>query len=235
VIRWDIPADPDGPKSKPGKRILPVSLIDGRWANKGMPTRPLYALPELLATPAGSRVWVCEGEKAADAARTLGLVATTSPHGSKSASKADWSPMAGRDVVILPDRDDAGERYADDVTRLALASGALSVRIARLVALWTGMPEGGDLVDLVEHRGGDADAIARKSRRWRIGRSPRQSTTSRKRRLWLGVRFRLKCSPSRSDRLSRTRRRRLVAIRPMSRCPCWPRWRQRSATHAESS
>ncbi len=153
VIRWTTPT---------GKDVRPVSRkADGSgWCIGGMPTpRPLYALPDLLATPAGSRVFIVEGEKAADAARAVGLVATTSPHGSKSAGKADWSPVAGRDVVILPDHDEAGERYADDVARLATAAGAKSVRVVRLVELWAGMPEGGDMADLVEHRGGDVDPI----------------------------------------------------------------------------
>ncbi len=153
VVRWNTPT---------GKDVRPVSRkADGSgWCIGGMPTpRPLYALPDLLATPAGSRVYVTEGERAADAARAVGLVATTSAHGSKSASKADWSPVAGRDVVILPDRDDAGERYADDVARLATAAGAKSVRVVRLVELWAGMPEGGDMADLLEHRGGDVDPI----------------------------------------------------------------------------
>jgi hypothetical protein len=160
VIRWDIPADPADPDSKPRKVIQPVSKLAGGWANKGMPTpRPLYGLPVLLATPAGSRVWVCEGEKAADAARAVGLVATTSPHGSKSATNADWSALTGQDVVILPDHDRAGEKYAADVARLAMAAGAKSVWIVRLVELWAGMPEGGDMADLVQHRGGDVDPI----------------------------------------------------------------------------
>lgn len=153
VVRWNMPT---------GKDVRPVSRkADGSgWCIGGMRTpRPLYALPDLLATPAGSRVYVTEGEKAADAARAVGLVATTSPHGSKSAGKADWSPVAGREVVILPDHDDAGERYADDVARLATAAGAKSVRVVRLVELWAGMPEGGDMADLVEHRGGDVDPI----------------------------------------------------------------------------
>ncbi len=153
VVRWNTPT---------GKDVRPVSRkADGTgWCIGGMPTpRPLYALPDLLATPAGSRVYVPEGEKAADAARAVGLVATTSPHGSKSAGKADWSPVAGRDVVILPDHDDPGERYADDVAQLATAAGAKSVRVVRLVELWAGMPEGGDMADLLEHRGGDVDAI----------------------------------------------------------------------------
>lgn len=153
VVRWNTPT---------GKDVRPVSRkADGSgWCIGGMPTpRPLYALPELLTTPAGSRVFIVEGEKAADAARAVGLAATTSPHGSKSASKADWSPVAGREVVILPDHDDAGERYADDVARLATGAGAKSVRVVRLVELWAGMPEGGDMADLVEHRGGDVDPI----------------------------------------------------------------------------
>jgi hypothetical protein len=152
VVRWNTPT---------GKDVRPVSrTADGSgWRIGGMPTpRPLYALPDLLATPAGSRVYVTEGEKAAEAARAVGLVATTSPHGSQSAGKADWSPLKGRDVVILPDDDKAGERYADDVARLATAEGAKSVRVVRLVQLWAGMPEGGDMADLVEHRrGGGGD------------------------------------------------------------------------------
>jgi putative DNA primase/helicase len=159
VVRWDTPT---------GKIIRPVSreagVADGSgWIIGGMPTpRQLYGLPDLLATKPGDRVYVTEGEKAADAARAVGLLATTSPHGSKSASKADWSAVAGREVVILPDHDDAGERYADDVARLATAVGAKSVRVVRLVELWAGMPEGGDMADLVEHRwgrGGEVDPI----------------------------------------------------------------------------
>ncbi len=153
VVRWNTPT---------GKEVRPVSRKrDGSgWIIGGMPTpRPLYRLPDLLATPAGSRVYVTEGEKAADAVRAVGLTATTSPHGSKSAAKADWSPLSGRDVVILPDHDRAGERYAADVTRLVTAAGAKSVLIARLVEMWANLPKGGDMADLVEHRGSDAGAI----------------------------------------------------------------------------
>jgi hypothetical protein len=156
VVRWNTPT---------GKDVRPVSRkADGSgWIIGGMPTagggRPLYGLPDLLASPAGSRVYVTEGEKAADAARALGLVATTSPHGAKSAGKANWSPLAGRDVVILPDHDKAGEEYADAVVGLATAAGASSVRVVRLVELWADMPQGGDMADLVEHLGGDVDPI----------------------------------------------------------------------------
>lgn len=151
VVRWD---------RSEGKLIRPVSRRGEQWGLVGMPTpRPLYGLPDLRAAPPGSRVYVAEGEKAADALRALGLVATTSPHGSKSAGKADWSPTAGHEVVIVPDHDGAGEDYADQVMRLALAAGARSVRIVRLAELWAEMPEGGDIVDLIEHRGGEVESV----------------------------------------------------------------------------
>jgi len=96
ILRWDTPT---------GKVIRPVSRNGARWTLRGMPAqRPLYALTEVLGSSAV--VFICEGEKAADAVRACDLTATTSPHGSKSAGKADWSPLAGRDVVILPDNDD---------------------------------------------------------------------------------------------------------------------------------
>ncbi len=160
VVRFRTPPDPDKPDAKPGKVFRPVTRNGSEWFIGSKPdARPLYALPNLMATPA-ARVFIVEGEKAADAARAVGLVATTSPHGSKSANKADWSPVAGREVVILPDHDDAGARYAADVARLATAAGAKSVRIVRLAERWPDLPTGGDVADLVERTGGDADAMA---------------------------------------------------------------------------
>ncbi|MGO9290444.1 MAG: hypothetical protein ACLQIJ_17050 [Polyangia bacterium] len=55
-----------------------------------------------------------EGEKCADLARGLGLTSTTSSHGADSAKRTDWSPLAGKQVIILPDHEN-GEGYANDV------------------------------------------------------------------------------------------------------------------------
>jgi len=109
--------------------------------------RPLYGLPDVAAAP---RVFVTEGEKAADAARLLGFVATTSAHGSQSASKTDWTPLAGKEVVILPDNDAAGADYANDVARrLSECEPRPTVKIVAL----PGLPESGDIADLVEAAG----------------------------------------------------------------------------------
>ena len=150
ILRWD---------TAEGKDILPISRTDDGWIVGGMPQpRPLYGLPEVLAAPKGSRVYICEGEKAADAARALGLIATTSAHGSGSAAQTDWSPLAGHEAVILPDADDSGEDYTDAVlTRLAVLSPAPVAKVVRLPGLAFG--SGDDIVDFVAAHGGDVPTI----------------------------------------------------------------------------
>ena len=135
IVRWD---------TSTGKDIRPVSRMKSGWVIGGMPTpRLLYRLPDLTGA---NHVYVVEGEKAADAMRSVGLIATTSPHGSKSAAKADWSPLAGKDVVILPDADDAGQHYCDDVIAcLSKLSPAPTVKVVDL----PGLPAGGDAADFI--------------------------------------------------------------------------------------
>ncbi len=120
--------------------------------------RPLYRLPELLARR-GERVYVTEGEKAADAAASIGLLATTSPHGCESANKADWSPLSGRDVVVLPDNDDAGRKYAEHVVSIIVKlQPAAAVRVVQLA----GLPPKGDIYDWLEERdASEPDALRR--------------------------------------------------------------------------
>jgi hypothetical protein len=60
---------------------------------------------------------ICEGEKAADAASLIfpESIAATSSGGAGAAAKTDWTPLAGRLVLIWPDADAAGEKYAREV------------------------------------------------------------------------------------------------------------------------
>ncbi len=152
VVRWD---------TAEGKDIRPVHKTPAGWIIGGMPEpRPLYHLPYLLAR-SREQVVVCEGEKAADAAATLGLLATTSPHGSQSAGKADWSPLAGRDVLIIPDHDQAGIKYAADVAKLlSMLTPPATVRVVRLNDAWPDLPDGGDLADVLQRE--DTDMIQAK-------------------------------------------------------------------------
>jgi hypothetical protein len=146
VVRWD------GPN---GKDIRPVARHADGWRIGAMPDpRPLYRLPDLAAA---QRVVVCEGEKAADAARSLGFVATTSAGGSQAASKTDWRPLAGKEVWMMPDNDAPGRKYGDTVAGiLAKLTPAPVVRIVELPDL----PDGGDIVDWIDAHGEAAEPDA---------------------------------------------------------------------------
>jgi hypothetical protein len=109
VLRYDGPG---------GKQYRPVSRHGDAWTIADPPSWPLYRLHELAGA---ERVFVCEGEKSAGLLAALGLTATTSAHGAKSPRKTDWTPLAGRDCVILPDNDPAGTDYAETVARILTA------------------------------------------------------------------------------------------------------------------
>jgi RecA-family ATPase len=122
------------------------------WNLHGIKRVP-YRLPELLAAAPHATVFICEGEKDCDNLRERGLIATTNPGGA-----GKWLPdmsecLRDRDVVILPDNDEAGEKHAADV--LAKVRGiARSMRIVRLPNL----PLKGDVSDWLA-AGGTAEEL----------------------------------------------------------------------------
>ena len=119
-------------ETEAGKTFSPYTMwrrSDGglEWRAKAYPTpRPLYGL-EKLSTDLP--VIIHEGEKCVDAARELlpDYIHVTSSNGSKAANKADWSPLKGREVLIWPDNDSAGQKYAEAVA--GLVSDAKSVTV----------------------------------------------------------------------------------------------------------
>jgi hypothetical protein len=152
VLRFD---NCDGEKPKSYRPLH----WNGAGYVEGDPPKPLvlYRLPELVADVSGP-VFIAEGEKAAEAARSIGLLATTSAHGADSPDKTDWRPLAGRSVVILPDADEAGHRYAEKVTGILLElNPPACVRIVTLPDL----PPGGDIYDFTEERDDSQPAVLR--------------------------------------------------------------------------
>lgn len=128
--------DPD----KPGKFL---------WNLTGV-RRVLYRLPELLASD--GTVYVVEGEKDADALYKLGLVATCNVGG---AGNNKWhkeysATLAGRDVVVIADKDSSGRAHAHAVAK-SLTGVAASVRV---IEVSTGkdaadyVAQGGSLAEL---------------------------------------------------------------------------------------
>ena len=72
---------------------------------------PLVRL-DALSRYEGAVVLV-EGEKCADALNGIGILATTAFGGCNGVGKADFSSLGGRKVVIWPDNDAAGLKYAE--------------------------------------------------------------------------------------------------------------------------
>ena len=105
--------------------------------------KPIYRLPAILAAPDDAVVWVVEGEKCADALAKLGMVATTSGS-ADSGEAANWKPLQGRRVLIWPDFDAAGHRYAATV---AAKLRALGCTVAVIDAAALGLESKGDCVD----------------------------------------------------------------------------------------
>lgn len=128
--------------------------IDGQGWQRGLSCapkpRPLYRLPAILAD-ASSFVLFHEGEKACEAALGANLpgIHTTTLGGALNPSQTDFSPLKGRDIVICPDNDEAGEKYAQAVARLAHEVGVRSVKVLRLL----GLPPKGDIVEWREAGG----------------------------------------------------------------------------------
>lgn len=89
--------------------------------------RPLYNQPGVVAA---EQVILVEGEKCAQALIEAGIPATTAMHGANApVDKTDWSPLAGKAVLIWPDRDKPGFGYAEAASQAVLMAGATSCAI----------------------------------------------------------------------------------------------------------
>lgn len=145
AVRFDFPPEPRETEFK--KDVIPYRWIDGKWHRKGWikggPERsPFYNLHHLTSRP-DLPVLLVEGEKTAEAALRIfpTRIITTWQGGSNAFSKADLTPLQGRDVVFWPDADEPGLAVVDEVLA--------ALPRARVVNLPPGLPEGWDLADPV--------------------------------------------------------------------------------------
>lgn len=117
--------------------------------------RPLYNQPGLLKA---EQVILVEGEKCAQALIAAGHVATTAMHGANApVAKTDWSPLAGKAVLIWPDRDKPGFAYAEAVSQAVLQAGA---RACAILLPPQDRPAGWDAADALDEGFGVADFLA---------------------------------------------------------------------------
>lgn len=139
---------------KDGKRKKKITTYrwnveKGGWEPHAPPApRPLYELPAVLASQ--GQIVVVEGEKCAVAAQRVfrKSTVTTWMGGTKAWTKTDWLPLAGRDVILLPDADDSGRKCMASIA-MELAKGGGRVRIFDT----TGLEDGSDIADWIRRQG----------------------------------------------------------------------------------
>ena len=138
VYRFDIG---DGKKET---RPVSYSAAKKQWIWKLPPTPlPLYWKGPRDA----EKIIVVEGEKCADAAAEIfsNCAVVTSTAGAERAGMSTWEVLKGKEVVILPDHDEPGSNYAQDVAGFAFVQRASNIRIADTSSL--GWEKGDDIAD----------------------------------------------------------------------------------------
>ena len=127
-----------------------------QWCLQHFPTpRPLLGLHDLASKP-GAPVLIVEGEKcrAAGAGAWPQYAVIGWPGGTNGISKVDWTPLAGRDVVLWPDADDVGIKAmlgwnndaGDSRPGVAHYVSRVGARSIRMIDT-EGQPKGWDLAD----------------------------------------------------------------------------------------
>lgn len=94
---------------EPGKKeFRPWDAIAKKHTHPAI--RPLY---NIVGLSQSQKVVLVEGEKCAEALLSLGICATTAMGGASAPiGKTDWAPLKGKVVVIWPDNDEPGKKYA---------------------------------------------------------------------------------------------------------------------------
>jgi putative DNA primase/helicase len=116
VYRYDPPG---------GKQFRPWDVCARKM--KAPDPRPLYNQSGIAVA---DEVILVEGEKAAEALIDLGICAATAMNGASApVGRTDWSPLAGKKVLIWPDKDAPGWRYAEAAAQAVMQAGATEVSI----------------------------------------------------------------------------------------------------------
>jgi ATP-dependent exoDNAse (exonuclease V) alpha subunit len=112
------------------KQVLPIAFCyygndqaqagKGYWRMKGFMdtngTKPIFGLEQLKQRP-DAPILIVEGEKTASFAQKIlpEYVVLSWMGGTSSATKADWSKLVNRVVVIWPDNDEVGKKAAKEI------------------------------------------------------------------------------------------------------------------------
>ncbi len=116
-----------------GKKTFRQRRPDGdsggwNWSTSDI-EKPLYRLPQVIhAKEEGRPIYVVEGEKDVHSLEALGKTATTNPGGAGAEGQNKWMPhhteaLAGANVIIICDNDEAGYLHARSVNNMLTEAG----------------------------------------------------------------------------------------------------------------
>lgn len=106
--------------------------------------RPLYNIPKIVNE---DTVVFVEGEKCVDALTSKNIPSASAMGGSNtSMEKTDWSVLEGKNLIIWPDNDEAGKKYATKLSHF-LNNKCASIKV---VDIPDQKPRGWDVADAIE-------------------------------------------------------------------------------------
>ncbi len=133
VNRYDLPG---------GKEYRPFDVKRSKFAAPEI--RPLYNIPGILKS---DKVVLVEGEKCAEVLIEKGITATTIMSGANALiEKTDWTPLKGKNIIIWPDNDEPGKKYAENAKKKLLEIGVASLVVLNIPQ---NKPKGWDAADCV--------------------------------------------------------------------------------------
>lgn len=137
-----------------GKQVIPFFKAgdNGKFKAGGPPIPVLYGAERLNGHK--STALIVEGEKAAAAIHSLGLLALSSQGGVSNAARGAWEWLVGvPKVICLPDNDTPGEKYCQDATKAIAACKTPDNTLPELRVLRIpGLPAHGDICDWIADR-----------------------------------------------------------------------------------
>jgi len=116
----------------------------------------LYNLPKVIEAVENNKwLFIAEGEKDCDTLKSMGFIATT---GSNGAGKGKWLDrysqyFKGATVIIFPDNDEAGKKYAEEIKK-SIKKYAYSIRTIVISDI-----EKGDITDWIKAEGNNREQL----------------------------------------------------------------------------
>ena len=146
------------------KSFVPHSPTANDWVDEA-PAKPWGLYNRKMARSAKD-VIIVEGEKCVDALSAIGVASVTNMSGGENGRHSDWSPLAGKNVILWPDNDQPDPKTGK---RKGIAHmrdvQAILERLTPAPSVWwidpdtLNLPPKGDVADMLGELAGASDEV----------------------------------------------------------------------------